>query len=72
MLEELEEGLEPMRWCEEKEREWARHWHCESEAQAMEEKLWRNEELRSFEEGLQKLKEESFQEKVRGHYGSGL
>ena len=42
------EDVKPMRRCEEKRKEWARHWECDSEAQAVHDNQWRNEELRSL------------------------
>ena len=50
MLEELDEDAKLVRRCEEKRREWARHWHYDSEAQSMEDKPWRNVELKSSKE----------------------
>ena len=40
-----------------KKKNGAKHWQCEEEAQNVEEKPWKNEELRSEEEALQRLKE---------------
>ena len=57
MLEEVEGDAKPMKRCEEKRKEWAKHRQCDSEVQALEDKPLRNEELRSFEEGLPRLKE---------------
>ena len=36
-------------------KEWAKHWQCEEEVQNVEEKLWKNEELRKWEEALPRL-----------------
>ena len=43
--------------CEAKRKEWAKHWQCDEEVQKVEEKLWKNEELRKLEEALPRLKE---------------
>ena len=42
--------------CEEKRKEWAKHWQCNTELQDLKDKTWRNEHLRSLEDGLQKTK----------------
>ena len=41
--------------CEAKRKEWARHWQCDEEVQNVEEKPWKNEELRRLEEALPRL-----------------
>ena len=43
--------------CEAKRKEWAKHWQCDEEVQNVEEKPWKNEDLRSAEEALPMLKE---------------
>ena len=47
---------EPMRWCEEKRKEWTR---------SMEDEPWRNDELRILEEGILQLKEDNLQRVLR-------
>ena len=61
VLEEVE------RDCEEKGKEWAKHWQCNTEVQEPEDKPWRNVELRSLEEGLPRMKEGHL-EKAAGSY----
>ena len=46
---------------EDNRKEWAKHWQCNTEVQDLEDKPWRNGELRSLEEGLTRLKEEHFE-----------
>ena len=43
--------------CEAKRKGWAKHWQCDGEVQNVDEKPWKNQELRSVEEALPKLKE---------------
>ena len=43
--------------CEAKRKEWARHWQCDEEVQNVEDKPWKNEELRRLEEALPRLNE---------------
>ena len=43
--------------CEAKRKEWAKHWQRDGEVQNVEGKPWKNEELRSAEEALPRLKE---------------
>ena len=43
--------------CEAKRKEWAKRWQCDEEVQNLEDKPWRNEELRSAEEALPRQKE---------------
>ena len=45
-----------MRRCEEKRKVWTKQCQCDSDEQGVEEKPWKNEELRSLEEGLKRLK----------------
>ena len=42
----------PMKRCEEKRKEWPKHWQCDSEVPGVEDKSWESEELRSLEGGL--------------------
>ena len=64
---ELEEDAAPMRRCEEKRKEWAKHCGCDSEAQGMEDKLKSNEVRGSLEEGMPQLKEESLESAGRSY-----
>ena len=43
--------------CEAKMKDRAKHWQCGEVVQNVEEKLWKNEELRKLEEALPSLKE---------------
>ena len=57
VLEECEEDVKHMTRCEEKRKEWAKRWQCDSALQSMEDKPWRTGELRSREELLPQNKE---------------
>ena len=59
--------VRPLSRCEEKRREWAKHWQCNTEVQDLKDKACRNEELRSSEEGLLRLREGD-QEKAARNY----
>ena len=52
---------------EKKRKEWAKHWQCDSEAQGTEDRPWRNEQLRNFEEGLSRLREDSLENAARSY-----
>ena len=43
--------------CEAKRKEWSKRWQCNEEIQSMQDKPWRNEELKECEEALPRLKE---------------
>ena len=43
--------------CEAKRKEWSAHWQCDEDVQNVQDKPWRNEELRRSEEALPRLKE---------------
>ena len=43
--------------CEVKRKEWSAHWQCDEDVQNVQDKQWRNEELRRSEEALPRLKE---------------
>ena len=43
--------------CEVKRKVWSIHWQCNEEVQNMQDKPWRNDELRRCEEALPRLKE---------------
>ena len=43
--------------CSEKRKEWTTNWQCDEEVQNVEEKLWKNEELRIAEEAVPRPKE---------------
>ena len=50
ILKEEEEDAKSSDRCEEKRREWAKHWQCDTEAQDLKDKQWRNEELKNLED----------------------
>ena len=43
--------------CEAKRKEWAKHWQCDESVQNVEDKPWKNEELKKLEEALPMLHE---------------
>ena len=43
--------------CEAKRKEWAKHCQCEESVQNLEDKHWKNEELKKLEEDLPRLTE---------------
>ena len=47
-----EEDAKPLARCEEKKKEWAKHWQCGKEVQNQDSKRWYNEELKKLEEDL--------------------
>ena len=55
MLEEVDRDAKLLKRCEEKRKEWAKHWQCNTEVQDLEDKPWMNEKLRTLEEGLPRL-----------------
>ena len=51
--------------CEAKRNEFSKHWQCDEDVQNMQDKPWRNEELRRSEEALPRLKEGDLEEASR-------
>ena len=51
-LEKEEEDARLLDRCEAKVKEWATHWQCDEDVQNLEDKPWKNEELRKWEEAL--------------------
>ena len=70
-VEELEKDAKPMMRMlnplEELEEECAKHWECNSEVQSMEDKPWRNEELRSVKDWQPRLEKESLEKTARSY-----
>ena len=48
ILREEEEDAKPLARCEEKKKDWANHWQCDTEVRDQEDKLWNSEELKSL------------------------
>ena len=60
VLEKVVGDAKPLKRCEEKRKECAKHcWQCNMEVQDLEDKPWKNEDPRSLDEGLPRLREES-------------
>ena len=57
ILEKVEEDARLLDRCEAKRKEWSTDWQCDEEVQNMQDKPWRNKELRRCEEALPRLKE---------------
>ena len=56
-MKKEEEDARLLDRCEAKRKEWAKHWQCDEGIQNMQNKQWRNEELKECEETLPRLKE---------------
>ena len=67
-MKKAEEDARLLDRCEAKREEWARHWQCDENAQNMEDKPWKNEELKKFEEALPTVKECKFEKKTSRLY----
>ena len=57
VLDEVETDVEPLRKCQVKRKERAKHWQCNTKVQDLKDKHWRNEGLQSLEEGLPSQRE---------------
>ena len=55
ILEKEEDNARLLDRCDAKREEWSIHWQCNEEVQIMKDKLWKNEELRRWEEALPRL-----------------
>ena len=75
ILKKEEEDASLLDRCGAKRKEWAKHWHCDESVQNVEDKPWKNEELKKLEEALPRLKECEFEksvEMVQGKDRSGM
>ena len=61
ILKEEEKDAKPSAICEETRKEWAKHWQCDTEVQHLEDRPWRNKELKSLEEGTPRLKKKELE-----------
>ena len=52
-----EEDVRLLDRCEAKRKEWAKHWQCDESVQNMEDKPWKNGELKKLEEALPRPEE---------------
>ena len=57
ILEKEKEDARLLDRCEATRKDWAKHWQCDEEVQNVEDRPWKNEELRKWEEALPRLKE---------------
>ena len=67
ILKKEEEDARLLDRCEAKRKQWAKHWQCDEEIQNMQNKLWRNEELKECEEALPRLKEGDLEKAARSY-----
>ena len=65
ILEKEEEDAKLLARCQAKRKEWSDHWQCNEEIQKMQNKPWRNEELKEGEEALPRLKESDLEKASR-------
>ena len=65
ILEKEDEDAKLLDRCEAKRKEWSKHWQCNEEIQNMQDKPWRNEEWREYEEALPLLKEGALEKASR-------
>ena len=59
MLKDEEEDGQPSARCEEKKKEWAKHWQCDTKVQDLNDHPWRHEELKSLEKAAKSDKAET-------------
>ena len=57
ILKNEEEDVRLLDRCAAKRKEWAKHWQCDEGVQKLEDKPWKNEELKKSEEALPRRKE---------------
>ena len=67
ILKKEEEDARLLDRCKAKRKEWANHWQCDESVQNVENKPWKNEELKKIEEASPRLKECDL-EKASGLY----
>ena len=65
ILEKEEGDARLLDRCEAKRKEWSKRWPCDEEIQSVQDKPWRNEELRKGEEALPRLKEGDLEKALR-------
>ena len=75
ILKKGEEDVKFLDRCEAKRKEWSIHWQCNEQVQNTQDKPWRNDELRRWEEALARLNESELGKgikKVQGKDRSGM
>ena len=55
ILKKEEDDARLLDRCEAKKKEWVKHWQCDEEVQNVEDKPWKNVELKKLEEALPRL-----------------
>ena len=65
LKKEEEDARLMMDRCEAKRKEWAKHWHCDEEIQNVQNKPWRNEELKECDKTLPRMKEDDLKKASR-------
>ena len=71
ILEKEEDDARLLDRCEAKRKEWSTHWQCDEEVQSVQDKPWRDEELRKGEEALPRLKEGGLEKAYKAKTGGG-
>ena len=67
ILKKDEEDANLLERCKAERREWSTHWQCNEEIHNMQNKPWRNDELKECEEALPRLKECDLEKAARLH-----
>ena len=62
---EEEEDANPSTRCEEKKKEWAAQWQCDTKVQDLDDKPCRNEELNNLEEEMSRILEKELEKAAR-------
>ena len=65
ILEKEEEDARLLDRVEAKRKEWSKHWQCNEKIQKIQDKSWRNEELKKCEKALPRLKEGDLEKALR-------
>ena len=70
--EEEVEDAKVLARCQEKRKDWMKHWQCGTEVQCQENRPWKNEELKKLEEDLPRLTESNLAKAYKSENGSRL
>ena len=65
ILKEKEEDAKPLPRCEEKRKEFAKLWQCDTEVQDLNGKPWKNEDLKNLEEDMPRLRDRELEKAAR-------
>ena len=67
ILKKEEEDAKPWARCEEKMKERAGHWQCDTKVQDLQVKPWRNEVLINLEEDMARLLEQELEKPAKSY-----